>query len=87
MSSTKPETIDEYINAAPKEAQSKLREIRALLKEIAPNAKEAIKWGYPVLEEDRILFSFSAFKTHLNFMPTRSTLDQFRAELTDYKTG
>lgn len=87
MPNTKPKTVDEYIEAAPKEAQAKLREIRAILKEVAPAAKETIKWGYPVLEEERILFSFSAFKNHLNFMPTRSTLGQFEEELKDYKTG
>jgi uncharacterized protein YdhG (YjbR/CyaY superfamily) len=87
MVSAKPKTIDEYIEAAPKESQEKLREIRGILKQIAPNAKEAIKWGYPILEEKRILFSYSAHKTHLNFMPTRSTLEQFTKELVDYTTG
>jgi uncharacterized protein YdhG (YjbR/CyaY superfamily) len=87
MTNSKPKTIDEYIAAAPEQGREKLREIRALLKEVAPNATEAIKWGYPVLEQERILFSFSAFKDHLNFMPTRSTLDQFKDELRDHKTG
>lgn len=85
--SKKYKTIDDYINAAPKEAQEKLKEIRAILKEAAPNAKEAIKWGSPVFEEKRILFAFSAFKLHLNFMPTRSALEPFKQELTDYTTG
>jgi len=82
-----PKTIDEYIKAAPPEAQEKLAEIRSILKAIAPNATEAIKWGSPVLEESRILFAFTAFKTHLNFMPTRRTLDYFKEELRDFKTG
>jgi len=51
MSKTKPTTIAEYINSAPKEAQSKLREIRAILKKVAPKATEALKWGSPVFEE------------------------------------
>lgn len=84
---TKPTTIDEYISAAPKQAQEKLLELRSILKKVAPNAKEAIKWGSPVLEEKRILFAYSAFKSHLNFMPTRSTVDVFREELTNYTTG
>lgn len=84
---TKPTTVDEYIAAAPVQAQEMLQEIRALLKEVAPHAKEAIKWGQPVMEEKRILFAWSAHKSHLNFMPTRSTVDVFREELTDYTTG
>lgn len=83
----KPTTIAAYIEAAPAAAQEKLRELYALLKEAAPDAKEAIKWGSPVLEGKRILFAFSAHKTHLNFMPTGQTLTQFRDELQEYKTG
>ncbi len=87
MATVKPTTVTEYINAAPKEAQRSLREIRAILKKVAPKAKEAMKWGSPVLEENRILFAFTAHRSHLNFMPTRSTLDVFKKELADYTTG
>lgn len=87
MSTPKPTTIDEYINASPEAAKEKLHQIRAILKDVAPLAKEEIKWGYPVFVEKRILFSFSAFKTHLNFMPTQPSLEHFRDELADYKTG
>jgi uncharacterized protein YdhG (YjbR/CyaY superfamily) len=87
MPTTKPTTVDDYIHAAPKEAQPKLREIRAILKSVAPKAKEAVKWGSPVLEEKRILFAFSAFKSHLNFMPTRSALEPFKKDLKKYTTG
>lgn len=84
---TMPKAIDEYIAAAPKEAQAKLRELRALLKDVAPTAIEAVKWGSPVFEEGRILFAYSAHKTHLNFMPTPSSLAPFKEELADFVTG
>jgi uncharacterized protein YdhG (YjbR/CyaY superfamily) len=87
MQKLKPTNIDEYIDAAPEKARSKLRELRAILKEVAPNSKEAIKWGYPVYEERRILFSFSAHKTHINFMPTQPSIEPFLTELSDFKTG
>lgn len=87
MPKTKPTIIDEYINAAPKEAQRKLREIRAILKKVAPKATEALKWGSPVFEEKRILFAFAAFKSHLNFMPTHSAMRPFKKELAEYITG
>lgn len=83
----KTKTVDEYIEAAPEKAQKMLRELRALLKEVAPNATEAIKWGYPVMEEKRILFSIAAHKNYLTFMPTRSTVSVFEKELADYTTG
>lgn len=87
MPKTKPSTVAEYINAAPKEAKEKLRELRAILKKVTPNATETLKWGSPVFEEKRILFAYSAFKSHLNFMPTRSALLPFKKELTKYTTG
>jgi uncharacterized protein YdhG (YjbR/CyaY superfamily) len=82
-----PTAVIEYINDSSKEAQKKLRELRTILKKVAPNATEAIKWGSPVFEEKRILFAYSAFKAHINFMPTRSTLDVFKKELAEYTTG
>ena len=87
MAKTKPTTVSEYIEAAPKDAQKKLRELRALLKKVAPGATETLKWGSPVLEEKRILFSYSAYKSHLNFMPTGPSIKPFRKELAAYKTG
>jgi uncharacterized protein YdhG (YjbR/CyaY superfamily) len=87
MPTPKPTTISQYINAAPKEGRTKLRELRAILKKVAPKAKEALKWGSPVFEEKRILFAFSAFKSHLNFMPTRRTLEAFKEDLSDYTIG
>ena len=83
----KATTIDQYIASAPKEAQAMLHEIRSLLKQVAPKATEAIKWGYPVWDEKRILFSVAAHKSHLNFMPTHSSLEPFKDELAAYKTG
>jgi len=87
MTKAKPTTVDEYISAAPKEAQPKLRELRALLKKIAPKATERLKWGSPVFEEKRILFAFTAFKSHINFMPTGPAMKPFEKELTEFTTG
>ena len=87
MKTPKPTTVEEYILAAPPHAQEKLHEMRAILKQVAPNATESIKWGNPVFEEKRILFAYMAYKTHINFMPTRSTLDVFKDELEDYVCG
>src|SRR5688500_630007 len=83
----KATSIEGYINAAPKEAQAMLRELHAILKNVAPKATEAIKWGSPVYEENRILFSFSAFKKHATFMPTRKSLIHFEKELEGFSKG
>lgn len=82
-----PASITEYIAAAPREGQKKLRELYGILKSVTPNASEAIKWRVPVFEEHRILFAFAAFKSHLNFMPTPSAMKPFAKELAKFKTG
>ena len=87
MQKARPKTVTEYINAAPREAKKKLRELRAILKRVAPNATETLKWGSPVFEEKRILFSFTAFRSHLNFMPTNPAMKPFKKELAKYVTG
>lgn len=87
MPKLKAATVDAYIKAAPKEARVHLQELRSILRDAAPKATEAIKWGSPVLEGKRILFAYSAHKSHLNFMPTHSSLSPFKKELEGYKTG
>lgn len=83
----KPKTMDQYIRAAPQEAQPMLRELRSILRKAAPGAKEALKWGSPVFEAERILFAFAAFKSHINFMPTPAAMEPFKKELSRYTTG
>lgn len=83
----KPTTIAEHIASAPKAGQAHLNKTAKILREVAPDAAEAIKWGYPVLEHRRILFAFAGFKNHMNFMPTASSIEPFADELKDYKIG
>jgi uncharacterized protein YdhG (YjbR/CyaY superfamily) len=83
----KPKTVEEYIKAAPVHAQEKLEEVRSILKTVAPNATEELKWSQPVFIEKRILFSYAAFKNHMRFMPTGPALEPFRDELSAYKMG
>lgn len=86
MASKRPTTIEEYIQAAPREGQPHLRRLYALLKKVAPKAEETIKWGTPFFIEPRFLFAFSAHKAHLNFTPMAEGLKPFFKELKDHKT-
>lgn len=86
MPSKRPATIEEYIRAVPPEGQPHLRRIYAILKSVAPDAEEAIKWGNPFFIEPRFLFAFSAHKAHLNFTPLEQGLAPFSKELEKHKT-
>ena len=86
MASKRPATIAAYIQAAPREGQPHLRRLYAILKSVAPEAGETIKWGTPFFVEPRFLFAFSAHKAHLNFTPMAAGLEPFRKELEKHKT-
>jgi uncharacterized protein YdhG (YjbR/CyaY superfamily) len=86
MASKRPTTIAEYIKAAPREAQPHLRRLYAILKQVAPDARETIKWGSPFFVEPRFLFAFSAHRAHMNFAPSVAVLAQFRKELEKHRT-
>ena len=82
-----PNSITEYINAAPKEAQKKLRQMRACIRAAAPGAKESLKWGMPAFSYGRILVTFAAFKHHIGFYPTPSAVRVFAKDLEKFATA
>jgi len=87
MSPLRPTSVAEYIAAAPKEARSKLREMRRLIAAAAPGATQSLKWSMPAFSYTRILVTFAAFKKHIGFFPTPSALREFKQDLVGFKTS
>ena len=85
MASKRPTTIAAYIQAAPPEGQPHLRRLYALLKSVAPEAEEAIKWGNPFFVEPRFVFAFSAHKAHVSFAPMQAAMKTFAKELAGHQ--
>ena len=83
----RPKSISEYIDAAPQEAQKKLREMQACIRKSAPGATESLKWGMPAFSYRRILVTFAAHKTHIGFYPTPSAVSAFAKELSKFVTA
>ena len=84
---SKPTTVTEYINAAPKEARQKLREMRTAIRSSAPGAAESLKWSMPAYSYRRILVTFAGFKHHIGFYPTPSAVKAFAKQLSGFKTA
>ncbi len=79
-------TIDEYIVSFPPDIQEKLQRIRAVIRNAAPDAEEAIRYGIPTFRlNGSNLVHFAAFKDHLSFFPTSSGVAKFQRELSSYK--
>lgn len=83
----RPKSVTEYIHAAPKKAQRKLREMRACIRKSAPGAKEGLKWGMPAFSYRRILVMFAAFQQHIGFYPTPSAVKAFAKDLQKFATA
>jgi uncharacterized protein YdhG (YjbR/CyaY superfamily) len=80
-------SIDEYISGFPEEIQQKLKKIRQVIKETAPEAQEAISYNMPTFKFNGNLVHFAAFNDHIGFFPTPSGINAFKKELSLYSTS
>jgi len=80
-------SINEYIATFPKEFQGKLEELRQVIKEAAPQAKEAISYQMPAFKLNGNLVWFAAYKNHIGFYPTALGIEKFRDKLSAYETS
>ncbi|MBV9357527.1 MAG: DUF1801 domain-containing protein [Chloroflexi bacterium] len=82
-----PATVDDYIGAQPADAQPRLRELRAIVREALPDSAEGISYGMPTYRfgPGASYVSFGAGKHHCALYG--SAVDQFPDELRDYKTS
>ena len=78
-------SIEEYISGFPEETQKLLRQVRASIKEAAPEAAEKISYGIPTFTLAGNLVHFAAFKNHIGFYPTSSGIEKFKEELSIYE--
>jgi uncharacterized protein YdhG (YjbR/CyaY superfamily) len=82
----KPKDVDGYIAAAPKEAQGKLKELRAVIRKTAPTAAERISYGMPYYEYHGRLAYFSFWKAHIGLYLPTPTIAEHKSELAAYET-
>ncbi len=85
MDNRQSRTIDEYISGFPKDIQTILEKIRGIIKQSAPGAEEAMRYGIPTFRLGGNLVHFAAFKSHIGFYPTPSGIEAFKKELSSYK--
>jgi uncharacterized protein YdhG (YjbR/CyaY superfamily) len=80
----KAANVDEYIDAAPKAVREKLRQLRALIHEVAPNAVERISYGMPYYEYKGRLIYFSLAKAHIGLYIPTPVIEEHRTEIAGY---
>jgi uncharacterized protein YdhG (YjbR/CyaY superfamily) len=82
-----PESIDEYIEAFPKDVQGKLRQIRKTIRRAAPQAREAIRYQIPTFILHGNLISFAAYSHHIGLYPVPEGSPAFRRKIAAYRAA
>jgi uncharacterized protein YdhG (YjbR/CyaY superfamily) len=85
-------SVDEYIAAAPKDVQPKLREVRAAIRDVAPDAGESISYGMPFYNykgesgyKGRFCY-FGLQKAHIGLYIPPPIIEEHLDELAEYET-
>ncbi|MDE1852667.1 MAG: DUF1801 domain-containing protein [Thaumarchaeota archaeon] len=78
--------VDSFIASAPKDAQPKLREVRAAIRDAAPAAKESISYRIPFYYYKGRLAWFGLSKAHIGLYLRPPMIADHRAELKGYTT-
>ncbi|HEX6032718.1 MAG TPA: DUF1801 domain-containing protein [Tepidiformaceae bacterium] len=79
-------TIDEYIAPFPEDVKEKLQELRQTIRDVAPDAEEAIKYGIPTFVLHGNLVHFGGFKNHVGFYHGATNVEAaFQEQLARYK--
>src|SRR5512136_1418551 len=86
-SKRKFKSIDEYIDASPRNVRDVLQELRQTIKVAAPEAEETISYQMPAFKLNGVLVWFAAFKNHVGFYPKVSAIEAFKEKLVGYKVS
>jgi uncharacterized protein YdhG (YjbR/CyaY superfamily) len=83
----KPADIDAYISAFQLSTRQLLQQMRAIIKEAAPQAIEVISYGMPAFKQNNVLVYFAGYANHIGFYPTASGIINFKDEIAIYKNS
>lgn len=80
--------VTEYIAAFPAGVQQRLTQLRAIIREAAPDAVESMAYGMPAYKTQGLpLVYFAGYDRHIGFYATPSGHAQFAPELAGYRQG
>jgi uncharacterized protein YdhG (YjbR/CyaY superfamily) len=81
-------SIDDYISGFPPDTQAALKQVRATIREAAPDATETISYAIPTFDMNgHHLVHFAGYAKHIGFYPIPSAAAAFKDELSVYKSG
>jgi uncharacterized protein YdhG (YjbR/CyaY superfamily) len=82
------QTIDEYLAEFPPETRRALEEVRAVIREAAPDAVETISYAIPTFDlRGTHLVHFAGYAHHVGLYPGADGIAHFADELAGYKSA
>ena len=78
-------TVDEYIAGQSAQAQPRLRELRALIRTVVPDASEVISYGMPTYKRGRQRVHFALARGHYALYGV--PIEPFADKLAGFKTS
>jgi uncharacterized protein YdhG (YjbR/CyaY superfamily) len=81
------QTVDDYIAQFPASTQQLLQELRAWIRDAAPEAQEKISYNMPAYMWNGPVVYFAGYKSHIGFYPTGSGMAEFADRFETYKTS
>lgn len=88
MKRSRPASVDDYIASFPPEHRKRLKQLRALVRRVAPDAVESISYNMPAYKlEGRPLVYFAGHLAHIGFYALPTGHEKFRDELAGYRQG
>ncbi|MGV8897440.1 MAG: iron chaperone [Rhodoglobus sp.] len=80
-------SVDDYLGALDPAYRAELERIRALVKDLVPDAEETMSYGMPTLKyRNRALVYFTASKNHMSFYPSSWAIEELKDQLKHHKT-
>ncbi len=81
------DTVAAYIAAAPPRARAMLRQLRAAIRAVAPDAEEKLSYRMPYYAYHGRLVYFAAFTNHVSLFILGRATTVFAKELARYRTS
>ncbi len=80
-------SVDEYIRSFPAPTRKILRELRAAMRQAAPDAGEKISYGIPTLFQNGTLVHYAAYEKHIGLYGAPRSPRELDRRLQKYRTG
>ena len=80
------EDVDSYIAGAPRSAQAKLKQVRAAIRQAAPEAKESISYRMPYYSYKGRLAWFGLHSSHIGLYLRPPVIAEHKDDLRGYMT-